>query len=598
MRDDDDGKDDDDGEAFTEITMEEVERSRSNLGDRGVSRSMDDIGMTSVGRHHHHHHHQLLSGKSPLGIGKTTPKTKRHKRAVPVPASEVPNPIKTGYLELKKSGSWKRCWVLVNDERLYIYRKPTDSQTLDMLILEDYRVQRVQISSSAKVGNKFAFELYHPRVSETQFQCDTQEEREAWVEAISEGCKMEGASPHRGSSEKLSLLSRLESDPGEQQAQLSDGNKASASSSDNISDGSPIMERKKQYIEDKYERQKEAQDNEMLRLNTILNQRRMSADVKITAVEKKLLQQRKQRKRKKNSTGDSQDEEGAFLEEQLEQLQTRLADIEKESQETNLKQEGRRRAIEAKKDVEFKILEQERKLQKHRKAAQEALQQIVKGISSITPPIGGSRPRFDLISEEAEEQLEERKLSMASSVGISSSDSMGSLCEPKKPISDVFSMHAASTELLVPTSRRQAVHRHPMLDTKNPHSDSSTDSSSSMDSPEVARHDFNLVAELTKTFPLSDVDGGSFNVGSRDKSKSFDSGIADEVDVNSNKTMSVTTNGHLVEERVDDSANGNLNTMTSTGMLIRTDISEDVLRDIEEFEKIARRALEQASWMV
>ena len=61
------------------------------------------------------------------------------------------------------------------------------------------------------------------------------------------------------------------------------------------------MERRKQIIEEKYDRVKEAQEMEMLRVHTILNQRRMSADVKINAVEKQLLQQRKQRKRKKNT---------------------------------------------------------------------------------------------------------------------------------------------------------------------------------------------------------------------------------------------------------------------------------------------------------
>lgn len=273
-------------------------------------------------------------------------------------------------------------------------------------------------------------------------------------------------------------------------------------------------------------------------------------------------------------TGDSLDEEGELLEDQLEQLKTRFGEINKESQETNLKQEERLKAIENKKDVEFKILEQERKLQKHKKAAQQALQQIVKGISSITPPaVGGGRPRFDLISEEAEDESEERKLSVASSVGISSSDSMGSLCDPRKFVDSevVVPVMSSASKALAPMARRHAVHNPPRLIS----AESSTDSSSSMDSPDVARHDFNLVDEFTKSFPVFE---GTLEQGSRDKSKSFDSGIADEVDINSNKS-STTTIQTNVNGNVNDNEMSNQN--VPSGKHIRTEISEDVLRDIE-----------------
>ncbi|XP_063965686.1 uncharacterized protein LOC129276512 isoform X1 [Lytechinus pictus] len=574
------------------ITLDGLDMAvlESNLGDRAVSRSMDDIGMTSLNRN------PLMTGKSPLGIGRATPKTKRQKRAVPIPASEVANPVKTGYLEVKKSGSWKRCWSILTEDRMYIYRKPTDSHTLDMLMLDDYDVQIVVASSGSswKTGTKFAFELYNAKVTGTTLLCESREERTEWMQAIGERCQklngteMDGTAEQRGSREKLApLITRL--DGSEKPIPLGGETKDSASSSDLSDEDSPIMDKKKQIIEDKYERVKEAQEMEMLRLNTILNQRRMSADVKINAVEKKLLQQRKQRKRKKNSRGDSLDEEGEFLEKQLEQMKTRLEEVNKESQDINLKQEERLKSIENKKDVEFKILEQERKLQKHRKAAQQALQQIVKGISSITPPIGGSKPRFDLISEEAEDESEERKLSVASSVGISSSDSMGSLCDPKKLLDNEVVVPVMSSKTAsAPLTRRHAVHHPPKLHS----AESSTDSSSSIDSPDVVRHNFNLVDEFTKSFPAFD---GTLEQGSRDKSKSFDSGIADEVDINSNKSSTVTMKTNI-------NGNVNDNEMSSPNVPsqnhIRTEISEDVLRDIEEFEFLARRALEEASWMV
>ena len=276
------------------------------------------------------------------------------------------------------------------------------------------------------------------------------------------------------------------------------------------------------------------------------------------------------------------------MEEELEKLRSRLTDIEKESQETSLKQEERLRAIQSKKDVEVRILEKERKLLKHRKAAQQALQQIVKGISAITPPAGVGRPRFDLISEEGEEEEEDepRKMSL---VSYSSSSSMGSLCEPKtlklsvsepsiaiesSGIHEPRVMKTSTSSLSVSSAAVCAANQRK----RGEHSgDSGTDSSSCSNSPEVPRHEFNLAEEIVKCLPSTD----EYGVVSRDKSKSFDSGIMDEVDVNSNKTLSVTTNGHLEEESALSSDAPQSTQPLEGRKPIRTEISEDVLRDIE-----------------
>ncbi|XP_071511027.1 uncharacterized protein [Diadema antillarum] len=587
--------DNEQGEEFIQISMDDVMRSQKDMAARSLSRSLDDIGASTGTR------------KTLLG-GRTTPpsKTKRHKRTVPVPASEVFSPVRSGYLDVKKSGSWRRYWTVLTEERLYLYRKPTDSQTVDMIALEGYGVLTgsARSATSGKTSGKFGFELQHPRIISTQFLCESLEERIAWMAAITESCKKasrNGTSDLNSSKIQFQIiitsLEPLKFNVGEPLMT------SQSQSSSDVSDASPIMERRKQIIADKYERVEEAEAMEMLRVNTILNQRRMSADVKINAVERKLLQQRKQRKRRKG-VADQKDEEEAILEEQLEQLRARLEDVKKESQERSLKQEERLQSIKKKKEVELKILEQERKLQKHRKAAQQALQQIVKGISSITPPIGGSKPRFDLISEEAEDEEEERKLSLVSSVG---SDSLGSLCSDTRKVSAADSTSTSeSTQPMgeIPATVKlsaedstaplpRALHA-PKLSRST--AGSSTDSSSSLDSPVVGRHDFSKGLSLTETDSMLDPE-------TRDKSKSFDSGIADEVDINSNKSLTLTTNGYANVEGELSSPDGNHNTMVSveTGQrlkAIRTEVSEDVLRDIELFERIAQRALEQASWDV
>eukprot|EP00062_Callorhinchus_milii_P015121 gi/632965033/ref/XP_007898690.1/ PREDICTED: src kinase-associated phosphoprotein 2 isoform X2 [Callorhinchus milii] len=110
-------------------------------------------------------------------------------RAPPIPAQELPQVLKTGYLEKRRKdhsffgSEWQKRWCALSNNVFYYYGTEKDKQQKGEFAIDGYIVQL--INSLRKDGKKdCCFELCAPEKRLYQFAAATPQEAEEWVEQL------------------------------------------------------------------------------------------------------------------------------------------------------------------------------------------------------------------------------------------------------------------------------------------------------------------------------------------------------------------------------------------------------------------------------
>jgi len=99
------------------------------------------------------------------------------------PVVELIGPTIQGNLQLYFSSglkTWHKRYCVLKDSVLYLYKKPTDPDTCDKMVLPSYTLSPCTIG-----GKQWAFKAEHPGCKSSIFATDTKEEFTNWLNALS-----------------------------------------------------------------------------------------------------------------------------------------------------------------------------------------------------------------------------------------------------------------------------------------------------------------------------------------------------------------------------------------------------------------------------
>ncbi|XP_072035960.1 LOW QUALITY PROTEIN: uncharacterized protein [Amphiura filiformis] len=384
-------------------------------------------------------------------------KHKRKMRQIPISADDIVNPAKTGFVKISNKGkatSIKRCYAVLKDEWLYLYKKPADTCTLDAYDMPSYVVSANVGSDSIRnfKHQKLSISLEHKVTGDvTILISEAAIEIFEWAEKLQksskdQGLAMAGLNLEQGRSrpklnssgkpfisapimqsdeinsqsemskddEQLAELHRhrLIQDAMKENQQLILGTQTLKESPEQFPLGpsqSPRLQRQREDLENKYRKASEEEEHQAMVDLTLLKRRRISTQVKQDTILRQ-LEARKQKKKNKRQ------EEEALMRKQLDELNAKLSKINSEIQSKSQQKEQKLQAFKERKALELQVLEQQNQLIRYRKAAQDALENIMENA-----PV--QRQSLSFISDESSDDGERHTASDTDSPREERSDS-------------------------------------------------------------------------------------------------------------------------------------------------------------------------------
>ncbi|XP_006822570.2 uncharacterized protein LOC102800563 [Saccoglossus kowalevskii] len=334
---------------------------------------------------------------------KSSKKKLRAKTVIQMPAADWTNPTKAGYLNRKNKGPWVRCWIVLNNDTLYTYKSPEDTHTLDTIMLPGYRIT-TDVRTAFK-SRKQMFKLSHEGARSTYFSSECESEMMAWVSILRKATQkisVEGLNLEKGSSvhfektqaeEREALKEEKQQEFQQHLAQLQKQNLLEEVLHNKKElkqkDAKPKTPATKEEIQAKYQKSIEEEELKTLKYQTILNKRRMSAQLKTDDLTKRMTEAKKKK-------GVSETEYAA-MERRLEELNETLKKVEGNITRNKNMKEKVVESLKDKKELELKIVAQQQRMKLHRKAAAE------KALLTISETVGQ-------ISPKASEQIARRQL--------------------------------------------------------------------------------------------------------------------------------------------------------------------------------------------
>ncbi|XP_033642103.1 uncharacterized protein LOC117302317 [Asterias rubens] len=320
--------------------------------------------------------------------------SKRSLRQMPIPAADIVDPTMTGLLSVyvQNKGSWKKYWTVLKDDWLYFYKRPTDSSTSDIIEIPRYTIQRERrmADSAPLTQQRFIFSVTDEDGSDRAIlMADTEKDTRAWMNKLKSQAKqrrsttLDGLNLESGQSSLLHT-SDSRSTPKKWQTnqaeihkqrllhelvlQQNQGGQQRAADPSKSELENPEVTKKRAEILTKYQKANDNEEEEQVRLMTLLNRRRMSAQVKKDVLERTMASRAKKRMERIGSV------EEASMEEQIRTLNARLSGIEAEMHAKSFQKRSRVQALKDKEDLELQLLEQKERLSRYRLKTHDALQ--------------------------------------------------------------------------------------------------------------------------------------------------------------------------------------------------------------------------------
>jgi len=92
----------------------------------------------------------------------------------------IQNIVKKGYVEIQEGNTWKKSFIILKENVLYITKSSLDPECSSAVDLDGYRVTSVE----SKKKN-FLFQLHNPIYSTLLISAETKSERDIWLKEIS-----------------------------------------------------------------------------------------------------------------------------------------------------------------------------------------------------------------------------------------------------------------------------------------------------------------------------------------------------------------------------------------------------------------------------
>ncbi|XP_053508474.1 pleckstrin homology domain-containing family A member 6 isoform X4 [Ictalurus furcatus] len=157
----------------------------------------NNLSMASHSTPEAQNHSQLVSRtpKRAATFGKRSNSMRRN------PKAEV---TKQGWLCKQASSGvkqWNKRWFVLTDRCLFYYKDEKEEIVLGSLPLLSFKIGPIQASDN--ISRKFAFKAEHAGTRTYYFSTDSSEDREEWVQAMSEAAKVHISPPIRKTSESV-----------------------------------------------------------------------------------------------------------------------------------------------------------------------------------------------------------------------------------------------------------------------------------------------------------------------------------------------------------------------------------------------------------
>ncbi|XP_077998076.1 uncharacterized protein LOC144451164 [Glandiceps talaboti] len=522
---------------------------------------------------------------------KNSKKKGRPGSMVKIAANEWTNPIKTGYVNRKSKGPWTKCWMVLNEDTLYVYRTPEDMVTMDTTHLPGYKVS-TDVKTAFK-SRKLTFKLSHEGSRSTYIATETEAELHAWVDVINKATQkitMEGLNLELGVSKEFETkkddketlrkeneeefrleLTKIQKD---QLIQEMIAHSKGPRKKGFRPKSMPPISNTKDEINLKYEKSLEEEELKALKYQTILKQRRMSAQIKKDDLQKKLFEDKK-----KKTVSEVEYE---AMDKTLQELNDTLTSVECEIRmNENMKTETME-CLKQKKELELKICAQQHKMKEYRKvAAEKALQEISETVGQVSQKA----------SEQITMQVSHRQFPDRLSAVNLKRRTLPVIPQERSPM-------PSPRPSPQPSPRPSPILSHRTVDGSENNIDNesldkfslhSTISDSSVKTVSSSGGDsgLNFTPGLTKgrsESPIQTLGQRSLNVNSSEE-----------------KTMQSVATTVVVSNLEDESGKAEINKQSQTSSEqtgqktkhIRTEVSAETLAEIEAFEKLALEMLAQ-----
>ncbi|XP_070561859.1 peptidoglycan DL-endopeptidase CwlO-like isoform X2 [Ptychodera flava] len=337
--------------------------------------------------------------------GKKSKKEKKSKKkmhpisVVHTAAKEWTKASKIGYLNRKCKGPWTRYWAVLNKDTLYLYKTPEDTATVDAMALPGYKVS-TDVKTAFK-SRKLTFKLVHEGERSTYFSAETESDFHEWIFMIdkaSQKITVEGLNLETGVSSEFDETQAKDKEVLKKENQqdfqrelvklqkkrllqeLLARNTGIVHKEQRPKSMPPMsFPATKEEIDQKYEKSVEEEETKALKYQTLLKRRRMSAQIKVDDLQKKMQEE----KRKGVCLSE---EEYAAMEKRLQDLNNTLKKVESDIAENKSHQTNMLESLKEKKELELKIVAQQHRMKQYRKvAAEKALQEISETVAQVSP---------------------------------------------------------------------------------------------------------------------------------------------------------------------------------------------------------------------
>ncbi|KAJ8021218.1 hypothetical protein HOLleu_38352 [Holothuria leucospilota] len=513
---------------------------------------------------------KTLAALPQLG-GRTTQSTKKVQRPLTTTSSAPLEPsVKVGLLLVKRETSWKRCWLKIHGSSLHFYRNRNEMLPFEVLSLNGFYVHRNPTLHNSVGQVRFKFSLQSKEKGSIHFLADTEPEGKLWMKRFSEAC----TSSNMDTQDKTqsSILRKGNSGDYPEGYDYNFNDTSIHSDTSDSPTESPLLHQKRIMIHKKYQLANETEEMNAMKRSLILNQRRMSAQTKIDALDKQRLQRKAKGKNKKGKKNEPSEEEyDASVRALIEELRQKVADIDRNLNENVMRTDQRRQALLRKQEMELEILHQEKELLKYRTQAQNALKSMMLKavVQNLSAPL----------TEERESDGDSPDSS--SIVPVTLDGSYDDQHMPAKVMSNSVSSSLSSLSSNGTNESMGSLQNHTKLFSRNYPEQSllstanseSYQSNTHVSSPDLrTAHQDSHLSKRHSNVSSGDVDSGFQGVqGLLPDQDSFHTSDSDSVDI---KLLSSEMKPKL-----------------------RTEVPPDVLRDINEFEEMARLALQKAGWL-
>jgi len=92
----------------------------------------------------------------------------------------IQNIVKKGYVEIQEGNTWKKAFIILKENVLYITKSSLDPECSSAVDLDGYRVNIVESKKKP-----FLFQLHNPIYSTLLISAETKSERDIWLKEIS-----------------------------------------------------------------------------------------------------------------------------------------------------------------------------------------------------------------------------------------------------------------------------------------------------------------------------------------------------------------------------------------------------------------------------